>query len=129
MVGKLQLFITLGRFDIQAQVISMSRVRATPRQGHLERLRRIYACVIRTEDYANRFRVMEPDYSYIPEQNFDWTHTVYGHDHDIILQDIPDLIGNTVTTTTTLDANLNHCLATGRSLTGCLHFVSHTPID
>ena len=23
---------------------------------------------------------------------------------------------------------MNHCLATGRSLTGCLHFVNHTPI-
>ena len=28
-----------------------------------------------------------------------------------------------------MDANLNHCLATGRSATGCLHFVNHTPID
>ena len=28
-----------------------------------------------------------------------------------------------------VDGNVNHCLATGRSLTGCLHFVNHTPID
>ena len=28
-----------------------------------------------------------------------------------------------------MDANLNHCLATGRSVTGCLHFVNRTPID
>ena len=28
-----------------------------------------------------------------------------------------------------MDANLNYCLATGRSVTGCLHFVNHTPID
>ena len=34
-----------------------------------------------------------------------------------------------VTTTTTMDANLNHCLATGKSLTGCLHFVYKTPVD
>ena len=64
-----------------------------------------------------------------PEQNFDWTHTVYGDVHDIIPQDIPDPLGETVTTIKTVDANLNHCIATGRSLTGCLHFVSHTPID
>ena len=30
---------------------------------------------------------------------------------------------------TTVDVNLNLCLATGRSLTGCFHFVNHTPID
>ena len=29
----------------------------------------------------------------------------------------------------TLDANLNDRLPTGRSVTGCLHFVNHTPID
>ena len=72
---------------------------------------------------------MEPDYSYLPEQNVDWTHTVYGDVHEIIPHDLPDPLGKTVTTTTTVDANLNHCLATGRPLTGCLHFVNHTPID
>ena len=38
-------------------------------------------------------------------------------------------MGKTATTTTMVDANLDHCLATGRSSTGCLHFVNHTPID
>ena len=28
-----------------------------------------------------------------------------------------------------MDANLNHCLATGKSLTGCLHFVNKTLVD
>ena len=65
----------------------------------------------------------------MPDQNFDWAHTVYGHVQEIILDDIPDPLGKPITTTTTVDANLNHCLATGRSLTGCLHFVNHTPID
>ena len=71
MVGQLQWLITLGRFDIQAQVITMSRFRALPRKGHLDRLKRIYAYVIRTKDYATRFRTTEPDYSYLPDQNFD----------------------------------------------------------
>ena len=79
MVGQLQWLITLGRFDIQAKVISMSRYQAAPWQGHQERLKRIYEYVIRTKEYVNSFRVMEPDYSYLPDQNFDWTHTVYGH--------------------------------------------------
>ena len=43
---------------------------------------------------------------------------------------MPDPLGKAVTTTTTtLDANLNHCLATGKSLTGCLHFVNKTHVD
>ena len=39
------------------------------------------------------------------------------------------ILGKAVVTTTTMDANLNHCLATGKSLTGCLHFVNKTPAD
>ena len=33
MVGQLQWLVTLGRFDIHAQVTTMSRFRAAPRQG------------------------------------------------------------------------------------------------
>ena len=51
------------------------------------------------------------------------------HVQESIPNDIPDPLGKPVTTTTTVDANLNHCLATGRSVTGCLHFVNHNPID
>ena len=71
----------------------MSRNQAQPRQGHLERLRRIYAYVIRTKDYATRSRTTEPDYSYLPHQNFDWAHTTYGHVQEIIPDGIPDPLG------------------------------------
>ena len=67
MVDQLQWLITLGRFDIQAQVITMSRFQAQPRQEHRERLKRIYAYVIRSKDYATRFRTTKPDYSYLPD--------------------------------------------------------------
>ena len=39
MVGQLQWLVTLGRFDIHAQVATMSRFRAAPRQGHMDRLK------------------------------------------------------------------------------------------
>ena len=106
---------------MQAQAITMSRFQAQPRQGHLERLERIY---------ATRLRTTQPDYSYLPDQNFDWAHTFYGHVQQIIPDDIPHSLGNPVTTTTTtVNANLDHCFNTGRSVTGYLHFVNHIPID
>ena len=37
--------------------------------------------------------------------------------------------GKYVRLTTNLDANLMHCLVTGRSLTGVLHFLNQTPIE
>ena len=50
MVGQLQWLVTLGRFDLHAQVTTMSRIRAAPRQGHMDRLKRIYSYDIRTKD-------------------------------------------------------------------------------
>ena len=129
MVGQLQWLVTLGRFDIHAQVATMSRFRAAPRQGHMDRLKRIYSYAIRTKDYAIRFRTDQPDYSFLPDQDFDWTYSVYGYVQEILPDDMPDPLGEAVITTTTMDANLNHCLATGKSLTGFLHFVNKTPVD
>ena len=42
---------------------------------------------------------------------------------------MPEPLGKAVTTTTTMDANLNHCLATGKFLTGCFHSVNKAPVD
>ena len=106
-----------------------SRFRAAPRQGHMDRLKRIYSYAIRTKDYAIRFRTEQPDYSFLPDQDFDWTYSIYGNVQEILPDDMPDPLGKAVTTTTTMDANLNHCLATSKSLTGFFHFVNKTPVD
>ena len=42
----------------------------------------------------------------------------------LLPDDMPEPLGKTGVTTTTMDANLNHCLANGKSLSGCLHFVN-----
>ena len=52
-----------------------------------------------------------------------------GFQHEILPDDMPEPLGKVVVTTTTMDANLNHCLATSKSLTGCHHFVNKTPVD
>ena len=59
--------------------------------------------------------------TFLPDQDFDWTYSVYGNVQEILPDDMPEPLGKAVTTTTTMDANLNHCLATGKSLTGCLN--------
>jgi hypothetical protein len=42
MIGCLQWAVSLGRFDIQTETMTMSRFRSAPRQGNLDRLKRIY---------------------------------------------------------------------------------------
>ena len=118
MVGQLQWLVALGRLVIHAHVATMSRFRSAPRQGHMDRLKRIYSYTIRTKDYAIRFRTDQPNYSILPDQDFDWTYSVYGNVQGIFPDDMPEPRGEAVIPTTTMDANLNHCLATGNSLTG-----------
>ena len=72
-----------------------------------------------------RLRIMQLGFR--TDQNFDLT--VYGHVHKILPDDMPEPLGEAVVTTTSMDDNLNHCLATGKCLTGCLHFVNKTPVD
>ena len=99
MVGQLQWLVTLGRFYIHAQVATMSRVRAAPRQGHLDRLKRIHSYAIGPKDYAIRFRTDKPDYTFLPDQDFDWTYSVYGNVQELLPDDMPEPLGDAVTTT------------------------------
>ena len=126
MIGQLQWLVTLGRFDIRAQV---TRFRSARRKGHLQRLQRIYGCFLKTKHYSNRYRTKEPDYSYLHNMKYDWSYTVYGNVQEIIPNSCPKPLGKSVTTTTTLHTNLLPCLATGASLTACLHFCNQTPTD
>ena len=115
MIGQLQWLVTLGRFDIHAQVTTMSRFWSAPRKGHLERLQRIYGYVLKTKHYSTRYRTEESDHSYLPNMKHDWSYTVYGSEQEIIPNNCPKPLGKSVTTTTTLDDNLLHCMATEAS--------------
>ena len=95
----------------------------------MDRFKRIYAYAIRNKDYAVRFRTVQPDYSFLPEQDFHWTYSVYGDVHEIVPDGMPEPLAEAVATTTTMGANLNHCLATGKILTECLHIVNKTSLD
>ena len=129
LIGSLQWLITLGRYDISCAVASMSRFRPAPRKGHLERAKRIYGYVKKFKDAAIRFRTGEPDYSELPTKTYDWMYSVYGNVEEQVPSDAPKPLGKPVVTSSYYDANLMHCLVTGRAMTGVMHFVNQTLID
>jgi hypothetical protein len=129
MIGCLQWAVSLGRFDIHTATMTMSRFRSAPRQGHLERLKHIYGYLKKFSSGAIRIRTEKPDFSELPEQNFDWCRSVYGNVEEIIPKDLPKALGNPVVTVTYKDANLYHDMVTGRSVTGILHFCNQALID
>ena len=93
MVGQLQWLVTLGRFDLHAQVATMSRFRAVPRQRHMVRLKRICFDYIRNREYAIGFRTDQTDYSFLPDQDFDWMYSGYGDVRRILPDDILEPLG------------------------------------
>ena len=96
MIGQLQWAITLGRYDILAQVMSMSRFRLAPQIGHLERMKRIHGYLVKTKHFAIRYRTKEPGYSHLPKQEYAWTRTVYRNVKEGIPKDKPIPLGKRV---------------------------------
>ena len=56
MICALQWVVSLGRFDIAVAVMTMSRFRTEPRQGHLDRLKRFYGYLKEYHSGAVRVR-------------------------------------------------------------------------
>ena len=129
LIGALQWAISIGRFDICTAVMTMSSFRAQPRKGHLERVKRIYGYLYKMRDAEIPIRTQEPDFSEVPDEEYDWCKAVYGDVHEVIPKDIPEPLGRFVTMVHYVDANLYHCMLTGRSVMGILHFVNQMPID
>ena len=100
-----------------------------PQKGHLERLRRIYGYLSKMRFAAIRLRTEEPDYSDIPEHEYDWSNSVYGSLGEITPTDAPEPLGKFVTLTHFVDANLIHDVTFGKSVTGILHLLYNTPIE
>ena len=129
MIGALQWVIQIGRFDITTAVMTLSRFRAAPRIGHLERVQRIYGYLSKMRHAKIRIRTELPDYSDIPMKEYDWQYSVYEGAKEVIPDDIPTPLGKPVQLTTFIDANLYHDMISGRSVTGVLHMFNKTPGD
>ena len=129
LIGSLQWAVSLGRLDIMTAVMTMSSFRTVPRRGHLERVKRIYSYITKMKHATIRVRTDEPDFSTLPSEPYKWDYSVYGNVKEELPKDAPEPLGNYVTTTHYVDANLFHDILTGRSVTGVLHLMNKTPID
>jgi hypothetical protein len=128
LIGALHWAVTLGRFDILCGVTTMLSFRIAPRQGNVDRLKRIYGYLKRDPDGAIRFRTGVPDHDsrQMPVQ-YDWINLVYGPNAEDLPDNMPTPLQNPFRTTNYEDANLIHCLVTGRTMSGIIHMVNQTP--
>lgn len=129
LIGSLQWAVSLARFDIASAVMTMSSFRAMPRQGHLERVKRICAYLAKMRNGAIRIETQEPDLSDIEVPQYDWAASVYGDVKEDVPNNAPEPLGPYVQIVHYVDANLFHDYLTGRSVTGILDLLNGTPID
>jgi hypothetical protein len=129
LIGALQWVIQIGRFDVSTAVMTLSRFRAMPRQGHLDRVRRIHGYLSKMRHGIIRVRTDLPDFSSIPEKQHSWDYTVYAGATEEVPKDAPKPLGKPVRSSHYVDANLMHDLISGRSVTGIIDFFNKTPID
>ena len=71
----------------------------------------------------------QPNYSNINIDTYEWSKSVYGNVKESMPEDAPQPLGNPVTLTTYVDANLYHNLLTERSVSGIIHLINKTPFD
>jgi hypothetical protein len=90
----------------------------------LERVQRICGYLSKIRQGFLRIRTEEPD----PDQSYNWERLVYSEAHEQIQWDAPKPPGKRVVLTTYVNANFNHNLITGRSMTGVIPFVNQTPV-
>ena len=107
----------------------MQRFRAALREGHLNRLKRIYGYLRKFKHGAIRVHTNLPDLSEVPDNEYGWLYSVYRKVREEIPHDVPIPLGTEIVTVTFIDANLYHDLITGRAVTGVLHLINGTPID
>ena len=129
LVGAMQWAVSIGIFDIQIAVMSMSSFQAQPRKGHREQVKQIYGHLSRFKHFKICFQVEEPDMSkFDNKMKFDWSSTVYDNPTEELPTDALELLGKCVTLTHYFDANLMHDVLSDKAVTGCLHMANKPPM-
>jgi len=109
--------------------MTLSSFRPAPRQGHLDRVMRIYGYLAKFQNATIRIRTGMPDLSGLSIREFDWDNSPYRGAKEDLPKDLPKALGKHIRLSSFADANLMHCKITGKAVTAVLHFVNQTPYD
>ena len=130
LIGCGQWNISIRRFYTQSAFMSLLSYRTAPREGHLERDKRIYGYLYIFRHFKIRFRVDEQDYSNVPAiPGHDWEQSVYGKLKEDIAENLPEPLGKRIILTHYFDASLMCDLLSGKAVTGVCTFYNKIPVD
>jgi len=109
--------------------LTLSSSRANPRQGHLDRAKRIYGYLSKTHHGSIRIRTAAPDLSASPTVDHSWGRTAHAGAEGLTPGDIPRPLGGPVRMVSYVDSDLCHNMLDGEAVTVTSHSLSQTPPD
>ncbi len=127
--GSAQWAVSLGRFDIQYAVNTMSRFAVCPRDGHLKRMLRIFGYLKYHHKGMIKFDLDYPNFDSLDFKEFDWSEA-YPEAYEEVPYDTPAPKPTTqdIVISCHCDSDHAHDLLTRRSVTGFVISVNKTPI-
>ena len=72
----LQWSISLGCMDIHIAVMTVFSFRATPRDGHLRKVKQVYSYTSKIKHATIRIRVEEPNFPELPNELYNWNQSL-----------------------------------------------------
>jgi len=129
MAGMAQWLTTLGRFDICYAVSSLSRFCSCPREGHYQRMIRLWGYLKKYPDKSIAIDARDPIYA--PEHGAELKPDFadqYSYATDAFDERFPEPLGKELPVTIFFDSDHAHDKVTGRSISGVLTMVGRTPV-
>ncbi len=131
MIGMLQWTVSIGRIDICCAVSSMSRFCVSPREGHLDRVFRIFGHL---KKYPNKAIGIVDRELIINKELLEDRTTNYGFEdfyayaYEELDERFPKQIGTELPISIFFDSDHGHDRVTGNSISGVVVIVGCTPI-
>ena len=129
MIETLPWVVTIGRFDIQTAMMTLSSFRFAPRCENMERMKHIYDYHAKMKHAITIINTNGPDFFDLPTVEFDWRESVYGDVKELFLIDAPVSCGKYDILTHYDTIHLMHCILLSSSVTFILNLLNKTSID
>jgi len=132
-LGTGQWMVTIGRYDIAYAINTLARHSASPRQGHLKRLLRVYGYIAKHPDLklvmdSNPIKVDCPSFNWDEDHLLEYPKCTEQEDAmDEKLFPKPD--GTKIKVVYFTDADHGHDKQSGRSVTGFIGFLGSAPVE
>ncbi|MGH7974607.1 MAG: hypothetical protein ACREBR_03710, partial [bacterium] len=126
LIGMAQWIVNLGRLDIIFALSSLNRFSSCPREGHLDRVFKIFGYLKKYPNRAICCNAFKQDFDSYEEVITNWTQD-YRDAKEEIPNNAPEALGSSIKITCYVDSDHAHDAVTRRSVTGFIIVLNSMP--